>query len=39
MEGMRMLIRKPEEKRPFEDLQTDWRILKQIKTQNGRIGL
>jgi hypothetical protein len=37
MEDMRMLIRPPEEKRSFENLQTDFRILKQIKIQNGRI--
>jgi len=37
MEDTRMLIRKPKVKRPFEDQQTDWRILKQIKIPNRRI--
>jgi len=37
MDDTRMFIRKPKENRPFEDLQTDWRILKQIKIPNRRI--
>jgi hypothetical protein len=35
--GRHQNVRQPEEKRSFEDLQTDVRILKQIKIQNGRI--